>query len=155
MSYIDSNLVPGEQIMFRTRKSWIIFFFPLIWTLFAGYATPYMSHNPMLVKLIWAPWVVAGVFWAQVWLSYITSEFAVTNKRVMMREGILHRHANEVRLTTISQVTVDQSLLAQIMNYGTVSINTFGAFDAYTLISQPFAFQKCVNEQLDKAVNEK
>ena len=152
MSYIDRNLLPGEQIMFRTKKHVILFLWPVLWTLFSLYATDYMYQNPILVKLIFMPWLLAFILWAHAGLEYYTSEFVVTNKRVMMREGFFTRHSNEVRLTAISQVNIDQSLVGQLLNYGTVYLNAFGAFDAYPLISSPFEFQKFVNEQLDKAV---
>ena len=67
-----------------------------------------------------------------------------------MREGFFYRHTNETRLATISQINVNQSLLGQILNFGTVIINAFGAFDTFTMIAKPFLFQKYVNEQLDK-----
>lgn len=150
MGYIDKNLLPGEQIIFRTRKHLIIFFYPLLVALLCAYFTSFMQANAILMNVAWAPAVVAFIFGFSVWLNYITSDFAITDKRVMMREGFFYRHANEVRIATISQVNVDQSLLGQILNYGTVSINTFGAFDAYTLIAKPMLFQKYVNGQLDK-----
>lgn len=152
MSYIDRNLLPGEQIVFRTRKSLIVFFFPVVWTLFSIFASDYMQANPMLIKIAFLPWLLALIFWCYVWLNYITSEFVVTNKRIMMREGFFYRHSNEMRLATISQVNVDQSLLGQILNYGIVSVNAFGVSDVYPMLAHPFAFQKYVNEQLDKVV---
>ena len=153
MSYIERNLLPDERMLFRTKKHLIIFFFPVVWLVFCFYASQYMQHDAILQKLQWAPWLVAVLFLASVGLNYVFSEFAVTNKRVMMREGFFVRHSNELRLTTISQVNVDQNLIGQVLNYGTVSINAFGAFDAYPLIDKPNIFQKTVNQQLDQLVS--
>lgn len=150
MSYIDRNLLPDETILFRTKKHLIIFFYPLVLAIFGAYAYEYMINNEILQRIAWAPTAVILIFWAYVGLEYMTSEFAVTNKRVMMREGFFVRHANEMRITTISQVNVDQSLIGQMLDYGMVSINAFGAFDAYSMIAHPYTFQKAVNEQLDK-----
>jgi uncharacterized membrane protein YdbT with pleckstrin-like domain len=152
MSYVDRNLLPGERILFRTRKHLIIFFIPFVWTIFSIYAAIYMQQNSILAALAWIPWVIALLLWSMVGLQYFFSEFAVTNKRVMMREGLINRHTNEMRVSTISQVNVDQNLLGQLLSYGTVSINAFGAFDAYTLIAHPTQFQKWVNEQADRAL---
>lgn len=152
MTYIDKNLLSGERILFRTKKHLIIFFFPLVLFVFSIFATIYMRYNPILVNLQWAPWFVTLIFFGYTWLEYVTSEFAVTDKRVMMREGFFTRHSNEMRLGAISQVNIDQTLIGQLFNYGTVSINAFGAFDAYTLIAKPMDFQKCVNDNLDKLV---
>ena len=153
MTYIDKNLLRDEQILFRTKKHKIIFFLPFVWTIFSVYSSAYMHANPILVKLEWAPWLIAFIFWSYVGLEYWTSEFAVTSKRVMMREGFFYRHSNETRLNTISQVNVDQSLLGRILNYGTISLNAFGAYDFFSGIAKPILFQKHVNEQLDRLIN--
>jgi len=150
MSYIDSNLMKDERVQFRTKKHLIIYVFPLAWTIFSAYASPYMRANPFLVKLAWLPWLLALIFWLYVWLEYVTSEFVVTNKRIMMREGFFFRHTNETRLAAVSQVNVDQSLLGRMLGYGIVSINAFGAFDYFPSIARPVLFQRYVNEELDK-----
>ena len=153
MSYIDSNLLPDEQIIFRTKKHLIIFIYPVLVTIFMMYAyVHYIEANPILLKLMWLPWLVVCLFWAYTALEYKFSEFAVTNKRVLMREGFFTRHINEMRLATVSQVNIEQGLIGQLLNYGTIIINAFGAFDAFTVIANPSALQKAVNEQLDKIV---
>src|SRR5579883_1093863 len=91
MSYIDNNLLSDEKIMFRTRKHLIIFLYPAAWTIFSFYASFYMNANPILVKVALAPWIIALIFWAYVGVEYLASEYAVTNKRVMMREGFFNR----------------------------------------------------------------
>ena len=55
MSYIDRNLLPDERILFRTRKHLIIFFYPAILVIIAGYAYQYMHQNPFLVRIEWLP----------------------------------------------------------------------------------------------------
>lgn len=152
MSYIDRHLLPDEKILFRTKKHLIIFFTPVILTIILMYAANYMHHNPILAKLTIVPALLVVIFWSYVGLEYLTSEYAVSNKRVLMREGFFNRHVNEMRLTTISQVNVDQNLLGQLLNYGVVSINAFGAYDSFPLIANPSEFQKYVNQQLDTLV---
>ena len=150
MSYIDRNLLAGERIIFRTKKSLMVFFFPIVWTIFASYASNYMRSQPLLQQLIWLPGALALYLWAYAAVVYLFSDYVVTDKRVMMREGFLIRRTNEVRINTISQVNVDQSLVGQLLNYGVVILNAFGAQDAYTMISRPNEFQRCVNEQVNK-----
>lgn len=147
MRAIDNDLLSGEKVIFRTRKSLIIFATPVFLLLFSFYATYYMHANPILVKVQWAPWFITLIYWLYVGLEYHTAQYVITNKRILMREGFFNRHATELRLATVSQVNVDQSFLGQILDYGIVSINAFGVFDAYTLISKPLIFQKMVNEQ--------
>jgi uncharacterized membrane protein YdbT with pleckstrin-like domain len=150
MGYIDKNLIPGEQILFRTKKHIIIFLVPTILAILSIYAYRYMHGNMILNKVEWAPTLIVAIYWLATGLNYQFSEFAITNKRVMMREGFFSRHATEMRIKAISQVNVNQNLLGQVLNYGTVTINAFGAFDTYTLIAAPFRFQQVVNEQVDR-----
>lgn len=148
MAYIDQNLLPDEKILYRTKKHFIIFLIPVIWTLGAVFF--YFNSNPMVVKISLI-FVIAALFtWLNAFLIYYTSDFAVTNKRISMKEGFFFRHANDTRLTTIANVTVNQSLLGQILNYGTVVINTFGGTaDPFSEINSPVAFQKLLQEQID------
>jgi len=152
MSYIDKNLLADEKVVFRTKKHKIIFLTPIIFTVLSIFASSYMASDTLLLNFIWAPWIVTLIYWGYVGLEYFTSEFVVTDKRVMMREGFFNRHTNEMRLSAISQVNVDQSLLGQILNYGIVSINAFGAFDAFPIVNHPVAFQRHVNQQIDERV---
>jgi len=85
------------------------------------------------------------------WLEYITSDFVVTTKRIMMTEGFFTRHSTELRLATVSNMNVDQSLLGQFFNYGTVVISPFGSReDVFTEIAYPFEFQKQAQIELNK-----
>lgn len=152
MSDIDRNLMPSERILFRTRKHPILFFYPVLLTIVAFYAGDYMRSDFFLRKVEFAPWLVALILWCYTGLEYVFSEYAVTNKRVMMREGFFIRHGNELRLSTISQVSFTQSILGRLLDYGTVTINAFGANDVYTLINHPALFQQSVNRQLDSIV---
>jgi uncharacterized membrane protein YdbT with pleckstrin-like domain len=151
MSYIDKNLLADETVLFRTKKHVIVFLFPFILAIASIVIFVYMRNNAILAPLAFVPSLIVFLIWCRVGLDYLTSEYAVTNKRIMMREGFFIRHANEMRLTAISQVNVDQNLFGQLLDYGVVSINAFGAFDAYPLIAHNFVFQKYVNEQVDKA----
>ena len=151
MSSIDKNLLSDEQIIYRTKKHWIIFFAPAAWALAAIFFA--FNANPWVAKAAIAPALAALILGIGKWLEYITAEFVVTNKRVMMKEGFFTRHSNELRLATVSNMNVDQSLLGQLLDYGTVVISPFGsARDVFTEIAHPFEFQKQTQMRLDQVV---
>jgi uncharacterized membrane protein YdbT with pleckstrin-like domain len=147
---MSSRLLPEEVIVFQTRKHKVIFFIPVVLTIVALYAYPFFSHSPMLEKVVWTLFLVPGIFFLYSLVEYMTSIFIVTNKRIMMREGFFTRHTNETLLTSISQVTVDQNLIAQLLNYGTVTVNAFGASDTFVMIAGPYLFQQALNEQVNR-----
>jgi uncharacterized membrane protein YdbT with pleckstrin-like domain len=151
VSYIDKNLLDGEKIQFRTRKHIILFFWPFCMIALASFFSflLYFNHLSQFYFLQWVPWMFAALLFTQSGLEYLTSEFVVTNKRVMMREGFFIRHATELRIAAIAQVNIQQSLLGQFLNYGVVALNAFGVSDAYSLISKPYLFQRHIATQLD------
>ena len=143
------RLLRDEVIIFQTRKHKIIFFVPIVLTVGVIYLYPFFADNAMLAKILWALFLVPAVFWGYNLVEYATSIFVVTNKRIMMREGFFNRHTNETLLTSISQVTVDQNIVAQLLNYGTVTVNAFGASDTFVMIANPYGFQQALNEQMN------
>lgn len=149
MSYIDSSLLPDEQIVFRTKKHWIIFFIPAV---LAAMTVFFLTNsNPFVAKMWVVPAVGMVITLINQLLMYATSEFAITSKRIIMREGFFFRHTNETRLATIANVSVNQSLLGQVLDYGTVIIHAFGGdSDPFMQIAGPNAFQKALQAQLDK-----
>jgi uncharacterized membrane protein YdbT with pleckstrin-like domain len=149
MTSIEKNLLADEQILFRTKKHWIIFFGPAAWVIVAIIFA--FNSNPWIMMAALAPAGAALILGIGKWLDYITSDFVLTNKRVMMKEGFFTRHTNELRLATVSNMNVNQSLIGQFLDYGTVIISPFGGReDIFTEIARPFEFQKQVQMQLDK-----
>jgi uncharacterized membrane protein YdbT with pleckstrin-like domain len=168
MNYIDNNLLPDEHIIFRTKKHFIIFLVPFIFMLLAIFFSTdnaltvamnntfsTITHNIPLLNMI--PRIPALIFTVamlfsalQQWIMYMTSDYVVTNKRVIMREGLLVRRTSDLRLSTISSVNTDQGVLGQMLNFGNISINGFGGQkDDFIQIAAPIAFQKSVHVQLD------
>ncbi len=151
MSSIEKNLLNDEQIIYRTKKHWIIFFAPGAWVVAAIFFA--LNPNPWVVKAALAPALAAVILGIGKWLEYMTSNFVITNKRVLMTEGFFTKHSNEVRLATVSNMNVNQSLLGQMLDYGTVVLSPFGGQDdIFTEIAKPFEFQKQAQSQLDKIV---
>lgn len=149
MTQLDNNLLSDEQILYRTKKHWIIFFTPALLTIAAFFFL--LNQNEYVYRIAWLPAIAAVITGINQFLLYITSEFAVTNKRIIMREGFFFKHTNETRLTTIANASVYQSLLGQILNYGAIEIQAFGGnTDPFTLIAHPNTFQKQLQNQLDK-----
>jgi uncharacterized membrane protein YdbT with pleckstrin-like domain len=146
-NYISKNLLPDEKIIYRTKKHWIIFLTPLVLTLMTLFF--YLNSNDYIVRISYILALVTLLHWLNQFLLYYASEFAITDKRVMMREGFFYRHTNETRLSSIANVGINQSLLAQLLSYGTVFINTFGGeTDAFTELDEPIVFQKKLQELL-------
>jgi len=84
-------------------------------------------------------------------ISYIrqrTSEFAVTDKRVIIKLGWLSRRTIEINMSRVESVQVDQDIFGRFLNYGTITvIGTGGTKEPFTLIDDPLAFRRAVQAE--------
>src|SRR5262249_42591338 len=123
MSYVRSNLIAGEQVVFETRRHWIAYFS------LRGLFT--LGLLPLI--------------------EYWTSEFAITSKRVIVKEGLIYRDTLELNLQRVESVSVDQSLIGRLFGYGTITIiGTGGTRETFHRIAHPLEFRKAVQEQLSQ-----
>lgn len=147
MSYLDKNLLEDEKILFRTKKHWIVFFPPFFWALVTVFF--YFQSNPILQKFIFLPAILTLIYLCNQLLLYYFSEFAITNIRIVMREGFFFRHTNDTRLSALAAVDVVQGIMGQVLDYGTVFINSFGGErDPFTDIDSPVKFKNALQQQL-------
>ena len=83
-------------------------------------------------------------------IRYRTSEYAITNMRVVMKTGAINRVALELMLNRLEAVKVKQSLLGQIFNYGTVElVGVGGTNDAFEFVPQPMYFRQKIQTLRD------
>jgi uncharacterized membrane protein YdbT with pleckstrin-like domain len=76
---------------------------------------------------------------------------AVTNKRVLVKTGILSRRSIEIMLAKIESIVVDQTLAGRMFNFGTIIVRgTGGTPEAFNRIAHPLEFRRKVQEQIDR-----
>ena len=147
MSYVEKHLMPGEQIEYRTNLHWLVFILP---TLLLIAAIWLFSLDGNIAKIL-AYILMVGVLVTG--LSAVierrSSEFAVTNKRVLIKTGLIRRHSLETLLSKIESIGVDQSLLGRILGFGTIVISgTGGSKEPFHRIADPMMFRRRVQEQI-------
>jgi uncharacterized membrane protein YdbT with pleckstrin-like domain len=117
--YVDNNLIKDEKVELEASYHWIIFFsLRALFTLFIA---------PLIDKY--------------------TDEFAVTNKRVIIKTGLISRKTFEMNHSKIETVNVDQSILGRILGYGTIRIvGSGGSKEEFPNIQKPLEFRKKFQE---------
>ena len=125
-SYVNSILGRGETVQYEAKLHWIIFVPGILLLLVFGVG---------ILLLIPA------------YINYRTSEFAVTNKRVILKTGFISRNAFDMLLDKVEGIAVDQSILGRMLNFGTITIRgTGGASQPFVQIQAPFVFKNMVYE---------
>jgi len=155
VSYIKSQLLPGEEIRYRGHLHRSIFLPAGLFAVLAVLALVIAMQSgdwPLFYGLA-VPAVVAYV-WAQI--IYTTSEFAITNKRVVIKVGWLRRRTVETMLSKVEGINVDQSLLGRLLGYGSIVITgTGGTAEPFRNIGDPFEFRRQVQAQVSAAEDER
>ena len=81
---------------------------------------------------------------------YHSSEFGVTNKRVIVKTGFIRVSSSENFLQKVENIQVHQSIWGRILGYGTIIIiGTGGTQESFYLIHDPLMFRRQVQEQVE------
>jgi uncharacterized membrane protein YdbT with pleckstrin-like domain len=133
MTYLQSILQPGEKVLATGKLHWIIYDGAIV-SFLLGIGTlslrSSVTHNNALV-LVWAVTTVAFfglavVLAVRAWFDQWITEIAVTNLRVIYKRGFIRRRTWEMNMDKVESVTVDQSILGRLLDYGTVHVRGTG-----------------------------
>ena len=148
MSYVENHLIPNETVLYFTRLSRVVYlkalFVVLIGLGFAAWAAAQGpdSKNPLYVVAGLA-FLVGLTLFLFAFIRRQSSEFAVTDKRVIIKVGLLSRRSIEILLTKVEAITVDQTLVGRIFGYGSITIiGTGGTHELFHLIGDPLEFRR-------------
>ncbi|MGO9485819.1 MAG: PH domain-containing protein [Rhodomicrobium sp.] len=150
MDYIERNLLPGERVMYRTNLHWVEYVVKMFWFLLAGIIVTipllivYHSKEPLW--LIASPIPIFGfIGFLVAKIVVITSEFGVTNNRVLVKVGFIRRHSLEIVLPQIEGIGVDQGIIGRILGFGTISVSGTGTTREFFIrITNPLEFRRQV-----------
>jgi uncharacterized membrane protein YdbT with pleckstrin-like domain len=94
--------------------------------------------------------LIAMILGTRSFVLYSTSEFGVTNKRVILKAGFIRRSTVETLISKVEGVAVDQGILGRLFGYGAVSVTgTGGTKGAFSKIASPLEFRKKIQETID------
>jgi uncharacterized membrane protein YdbT with pleckstrin-like domain len=126
MSYIEESLSAGEKIEGLFKLHW--------------------SARVPLVLWIILGFVSFGLTWIMAIYEYFRLKFVeqgVTNKRVILKTGIISRRTEEMKVTSIETVEIDQGILGRIFGFGTVKVTGRGLSDVFfKRVDDPMAVKR-------------
>ena len=110
-----------------------------------------LSYVPQQLKIYLIVVVFLGsiLTFLQELVVYFTTEFALTNKRIIAKKGLIQRHSLEIVLSKVESITVDQGPGGIVFGYGTVTvIGSGGTHESFSIISNPMELRKRINAKL-------
>jgi uncharacterized membrane protein YdbT with pleckstrin-like domain len=150
MSYVDRHLLPGETVAYRTRLHWKVYLLPGFLVLLVLLPLAILALSSDLKILALLPAVAALAVIGLAWLRRRGSEFAVTNKRVIIKLGVLTTRSIELLLTKVEGIAVEQSLSGRIFGYGGIVVTgSGGTKEPFEGIQSPLDFRQAVQAATD------
>ena len=137
LSKIDEHLLDGERISYRAKLHWSSLVPPgLAGTAVAiGFLIIPLRHGwPLAVSFLSvATWFLFA------FVRRFNSEFAVTNRRVVIHVGVVAAESFDIFLARVSGVEVQQSSLGRLLGYGSLQlVGTGGSVEHFRNVENPW-----------------
>ena len=125
MSYVLRSLAPGERVRLQARMHWILWLRAWLALVFLGVV------------------VIGIVMFVRDAMVLMTTEIAITSRRIILKRGWISRHSAELEMTSVEAVNVDQDIWGRIFGFGRVEVHGTGD-DVWTspLIAAPVRFRR-------------
>ncbi|NVP17226.1 PH domain-containing protein [Candidatus Gracilibacteria bacterium] len=127
------NMRSGEKIVMVVKRHWIVFFILGVYFFLAFIASVslyiILGFNILTHMLNILFWMIFSLFLYIEWLNHELDMYVVSDNRIIGIEQIsfLNRVVSECNLGQVQEVNSKTSgLFANILNYGTLSIQTAG-----------------------------
>ena len=146
MAYPQKLLAPDETIKFETKPHWRALFVPLVVLLATvfGMVWLYFWIDQEMFGGTFLRWVILGLgililaLWAvRPFLRWLTTEYVFTDRRIIVRSGIITRQGKDMPLAKVNNVSFFVPAMGRILNYGELVIQSAGENDGLTIQDVP------------------
>lgn len=146
MAFPAKLLAPDETVEFETRPHWRALFVPLVVMLVTVFVTVFVlswvvSNISGWEFLRWVV-IVAGILCVILWavvpfLTWLTTEYTFTDRRIVVRSGIVTRHGKDMPLSKVNNISFFVPAMGRLLNYGELVIQSAGENDGLTIRDVP------------------
>jgi uncharacterized membrane protein YdbT with pleckstrin-like domain len=141
MAYPQKLLSDGEVVVHEMRPHWRSLVFPGFWLIVIAAAGSYlaaMTDNSGL------RWIVLGIALALlIWLvlipflTWISSQYVITNRRIITRSGILARRGRDMPLSKVNDVSFSYGVIDRMLGCGTIDVQSAGENQGILIANVP------------------
>jgi hypothetical protein len=164
--YADRLLADGERVALRGRQhilatfiegrmAWAIFVAALVLVVLDLQLAPSFIRD--LLGWVGLALLVVGLLWlGQIYLTWYSQDYVITNRRVMKVEGVLKKRSADSSLEKINDAVLEQSVFGRMLGYGDLDILTANeqSVDRYRMLSEAQSFKRTMLDEKHKLEQE-
>jgi uncharacterized membrane protein YdbT with pleckstrin-like domain len=156
-SYVETVLLKGEELIYAGSLHWIIFLPGLTSTIFGTFLCslrPAMLNHTFglgiaaefrnYILYIGLSLIAGGItMLGHSYMRLISTELAITNRRVIAKTGFISRNTFELMLNRVEGANIEQTVWGRILNFGSILVHgTGGGITPIDYIADPLNFKK-------------
>jgi membrane protein YdbS with pleckstrin-like domain len=162
MLSLDKYLSEDEKILYQCRVSrlaflreYIVVFFVVLVSITSLFTTvvsrieKYDALASVTIVLFYAFLMLSIIFLARVEYKIWSKIYALTNKRIIVSQGIFSEKFESTTYDKITDIGLDQSFLDKIVDIGTISIDTVGTDEieiTFENVRKPIIIKNKIND---------
>lgn len=164
MSYVDKVLLPNEEKIYIGNRSFfsllpmglcLSFAIPTLLSILGLIVNSSEKNQPFELTffIIWfgVGLVLFFIFYLIAKLLINKTELVITNKRIIAKYGIIRVDTIDIHFETIDSVSVEQSFLGRIFNYGSIVIHGYGGSKTPIMdVADPIKFKRELDHRYDQ-----
>ena len=158
MPFPKRLLTDGEHVVLDLRPHWVTLLRPFAWTVFLvaaaiggsyGLSKTSMSSDTKdtatlvlsgICLLLWLILALPKI------LTWMTTQFALTNERLIARSGVVAKRSKEIPLEAINDISFTQSFVGRLIKEGTLVVESAGerGQESFKNVRNPESVQKAI-----------
>jgi len=153
MPFPRKFLNDGEDIVLDLHPHWWYFVKPVstLVLLLVGVGFAYnIDYLPLvllglaLINLLWLGWR---------YLTWVTNNFVLTTSRLVDRKGVLAKHAREIPLERINDLSINQSFFERLIGAGDVMVESAGerGQEPFSDLPKPQSVQNSIYAEMERS----
>ena len=165
------NMQEGEELLYVPQLHWMftvrhmVLSIPFFLILLILWVTAGSSADSLallgLANVIILKTIIKRVFLTTVLIilvifvwrifQYLSVEYGVTNKRLIMKKGVIRLFIAEIPTDRIESIYCYQGLLGRLFRYGTLSISGIGGkMPVFKMVHRPYALRRKIVDIIEK-----
>lgn len=153
-SFSTGSLLPNERILCSANWHAIVYLIMLFCCLVSLVFFVLWIMGVGEKGIVWGVYfplfIILALFGVYGFIAINHNEFVITNKRIIIKSGIIRRASYELRLEMLESIQIYQGIFGRMLNYGTILVHGVGASRQSVMwIESPLEFRQHIFKELN------